>query len=152
MVVNLLSSKQQRAAVRFSRPDLYPEPFRSVPYSLTAEGLPVIDGAVGALSCSLLRCIDLRHPDEWAGNGGRRRTELGEGPDVDSEKDSSFQNQITSELFIARVMRVESVRPGPNGLQESESEEQLPLLYRHRHYTTVAPIESEIDLAEGREP
>jgi hypothetical protein len=41
MVINLLSSERAAVAVKFSRPDLYPEPFRSVPYSLTQEGLPV---------------------------------------------------------------------------------------------------------------
>jgi flavin reductase (DIM6/NTAB) family NADH-FMN oxidoreductase RutF len=54
MVVNLLSAEQSSVAVTFSRPDLHPHPFTTVPYILTAEGLPVIVGSLGVMSCKLV--------------------------------------------------------------------------------------------------
>ena len=54
MVINILSAAQADVAVRFSRPDLHKDPFVSTPYHLTEEGLPVIEGSLGALSCTLV--------------------------------------------------------------------------------------------------
>ena len=97
MVVNLLSAQQASIAIKFSRPDLHPQPFDSVAYKLTEEGIPMLDGSLGALSCKMVsKAIPL----------GR------EG--------------VGSELFIARVLRVESM-----------CERTLPLVYYRRRYTTV---------------
>ncbi|KIJ90702.1 hypothetical protein K443DRAFT_15010 [Laccaria amethystina LaAM-08-1] len=54
MVLNLLSAKQASISVKFSRPDLYPEPFSSIPYLLLEEGLPIIDDVLGAISCKVV--------------------------------------------------------------------------------------------------
>ena len=55
MVVNLVSAAQASISVKYSRPDLYPEPsFSSIPYSLSEEGLPIIDDSLGAISCKLV--------------------------------------------------------------------------------------------------
>ncbi|KAF9554961.1 hypothetical protein CPC08DRAFT_149986 [Agrocybe pediades] len=138
MVVNLLSSAQAAAAVRFSRPDLYPTPFRAckasgtedIPYTLNREGLPIMDNVIGALSCQLVgRPIPLHDLEYLHGRvtGQNQRVatpQLGEG-------------QVASELFIARVLRVEKVR---HSVQEVEGQDQrlLPLVYHRQNYTSCA--------------
>ncbi|EKM50094.1 uncharacterized protein PHACADRAFT_264620 [Phanerochaete carnosa HHB-10118-sp] len=119
MAVSLLAAAQAHLAVRFSRPDLHAHPFAGVPYTLTEEGLPVLDGALGALSCILVArpwpLHDLGslhhgvHPGDvpWEGDG------------------------VASELFVARVTRVESL-PGDAA--------KTPLLYHRRAYATTADI------------
>lgn len=49
MVVNLLSSSQAPVDVRFSRPDLFPQPFDGLDHSSTQEGLPALTDCLGAL-------------------------------------------------------------------------------------------------------
>ena len=122
-VINILSERQARTAVCFSRADLYPEPFAVVPHTLTEEGLPVLDGSVGAMSCQLvaaswplhdLKTLAGRVKDErvaWEGEG------------------------VASELFIAEVVRVERT-------SLPEGEEARPLLYHRRGYVTTRPMES----------
>jgi len=71
MVINVLSAAQESTAVRFSRPDLYPEPFSSVPYTLSEEGLPVLEGCLGTLSCRLVKGSWPLHDLEFIeGHGG----------------------------------------------------------------------------------
>lgn len=116
MVVNILSAQQASIAVKFSRPDLHPQPFNSVPYKLTQEGLPMLNGCLGALSCKLvsraipLHDLDLLH-NEATGNS------KGVVP--------VLKEDVASELFIARVLRI-----------ESGHERTLPLIYHRRSYTT----------------
>jgi flavin reductase (DIM6/NTAB) family NADH-FMN oxidoreductase RutF len=116
MVVNLLSSHQSSTAIMFSRPDLYPVPFEAsdVRYSLSEEGLPILKGVVGALSCRLVRKgIPLHDLD---GNG------------FESKEVVLETGSVSSELFIARVVRVESI-----------GERESPLVYHQRGYTTCPP-------------
>ncbi|KAJ3568996.1 hypothetical protein NP233_g5356 [Leucocoprinus birnbaumii] len=56
MVISILSSTQAKHALVFSRPDLYPTPFTDpdIPYTLSEEGLPVLEGSLGAMSCRLV--------------------------------------------------------------------------------------------------
>lgn len=120
MVVNILAAPQAELAIRFSRPDLHGSPFDGVPYALSEEGLPVLQGSIGALSCQLVtppwplhNLEALRrgeHPGEleWEGDG------------------------VASELFIARVTRVES----------SSDDSRTPLLYHRRAYATTVDITS----------
>ena len=61
LVVNILSETQADTAIRFSRPDLYTEPFRITPYTLSADGLPILNGSLVALSCTLVNCIPLHN-------------------------------------------------------------------------------------------
>lgn len=116
MVVNLLSANQGSTAAIFSRPDLHPSPFENsdVQYRLSNEGLPVLEGVVGALSCKLVgRGIPLSDLDN-----------LGSPKEVVLQKG----NVAFSELFIARVVRVET----------HADERTLPLVYHQRTYTTCS--------------
>ncbi|KAI0358256.1 hypothetical protein OH77DRAFT_1256558 [Trametes cingulata] len=122
MVINILSEAQAPTAVRFSRPDLYPEPFVSLPHSLTKEGLPMLDGSVGAISCRLVAASWPLHDLESLSGGGREGKPEWEGEGV------------ASELFIAQVIRVERM--------PASGEDVRPLLYHRRGYVTTCPIES----------
>ena len=138
MVVNLLSSSQASAAVRFSRPDLYPTPFRAssssgtdnIPYTLNLEGLPIMDNAVGALSCQLVgRPIPLYDLDFLQGSMG--------GDEAVAKMPPLHKGEVASELFIARVIRVENVKHSDQELEERER--TLPLVYHRQNYTSCAP-------------
>ena len=112
LVINLLSNTQADTAHHFARADLFPEPFRITPYTLSAEGLPVLTGSLGALSCELISCTPLHNLcDE----------------NVDVSKG------VISELFISRVARVEDVG------ELASKGETLPLVYYRRKYGTVLP-------------
>ena len=77
----------------------------------------MLDGSLGALSCKLVsRAIPL-HDLDFLRNG-------------DSKGAMSLRKEdVTSELFIARVLRVESM-----------SERTLPLVYYRRSYTTCRDV------------
>ncbi|PPQ85281.1 hypothetical protein CVT25_010055 [Psilocybe cyanescens] len=149
MVINLLSASQASTAVKFSRPDLYPTPFSGnssssgVPYTLSEDRLPVIDGAVGAISCRLvgkpLPLFDLDYLELG--------TETGTGMRPDQAMMPPLQKgEVASELFIARVLRVETVRCESEGEEvevevedDSDCERPLPLVYHRRSYTSCHP-------------
>ena len=117
MVVNLLSSEQASISVKFSRPDLHPEPFSSIPYSLSEEGLPIIDGSLGVISCKLVsKAIPLHD------------LELLRGESSGEMAKPALEDCPSSKLFIAHVTRVES--------SPSDNEDSLPLLYHRRQYTS----------------
>ncbi|KAF5385809.1 hypothetical protein D9615_002202 [Tricholomella constricta] len=124
MVVNLLSAEQEAAAVKFSRADLYPEPFSSVSYSLSDEGHPILEGTLGSLSCKLVSNPIPLHDLDYLGGGCNERQAV--------EPESG----LVSELFIARVLRVET-------LDQKDADEDdprtLPLLYHRRGYTSCHP-------------
>jgi flavin reductase (DIM6/NTAB) family NADH-FMN oxidoreductase RutF len=126
MVINILSAAQESTAVRFSRPDLYPEPFSSIPYTLSEEGLPVLEGCLGALSCRLVKGSWPLHDLKFI--EGQDRTRL--------ERETTLEgNGVASELFLARVVRVESLPfTGDDHLRK------LPLLYHRRGYATTTDI------------
>jgi flavin reductase like protein len=56
MVINLLAAPQAHAAVVFSRSDLHPRPFEDpgIQWSLSRDGLPILHGSLGALSCRVI--------------------------------------------------------------------------------------------------
>lgn len=121
MVVNILSASQQSTAVRFSRPDLYPDPFSSTPYTLSEDGLPVLEGSLGALSCKLVKgSWPLHDLDFIEGRSGEATLGV---------QESLEGTGPASELFLARVVRVES-------LPEEDDTRTLPLLYHRRTYAT----------------
>lgn len=124
LVVNILSAAQARVAVRFARVDLHPRPFEEVAYSLTEEGLPVLDGALGALSCNLVSSSWPLHDLESLRHGRRETDAMWEG------------DGVASELFIAQVARVEAVK------YPADDEESLrtPLIYHRRAYVTTCEI------------
>ena len=124
MVVNLLSAAQAYTAIRFSRVDLHPHPFEEVKYTLSEEGLPILDGSLGALSCKLVAASWPLHDLESLKHGRKEMTPAWEGEGA------------ASELFIAEVTRVESVR----SLNEQDTNEQIPLIYHRRGYATTCEI------------
>ena len=126
MVVNLLSAAQAATAVRFARADLHPAPFADTPHALSAEGLPVLDGVLGALSCRLVAAALPLH-DLRALRGAARSDAAWEGAGA------------ASELFIAEVTRVE-VLPPPPGAAEDEDPCAAPLIYHRRAYATAHPL------------
>jgi flavin reductase (DIM6/NTAB) family NADH-FMN oxidoreductase RutF len=97
MVVNLLSAEQASISVKFSRPDWYPEPFSSIPYSLSEEGLPIIDDALGAISCKVVsKAIPLQD------------LELLKGESSEEMMNPLLEDCPSSKLFIAHATRVKS--------------------------------------------
>lgn len=115
MVVNILSADQAETAIAFSRPDKYPDPFTHVSFSLSEDRIPILDGALGALSCVLVsRAIPL-HDLAYLASGGRGSVEAGP--------------NLTSELYLAQVTNVEKVVEVPGS-------RRTPLLYLNRRYTT----------------
>ena len=127
MVINILSACQASTAVRFADPLHHPHPFAETRYSLTEDGLPMLHDSLGAISCKLvlpskplhdLDSLDLERRDQ--------KEEMGwNGPGV------------ASELFIARVTRVENVPTEDvnNPLRT------LPLIYRRQGYGTVRSLD-----------
>ncbi|KAF5362091.1 hypothetical protein D9756_002702 [Leucocoprinus leucothites] len=142
MVINVLSSTQAKHALTFSRPDLYPMPFTDpdITYTLSKEGLPVLEGSLGAMSCRLVgRGLPLHDMDRVSG----REAELGgsnsywgeeTGRAFDSRLEergyvTSKKGAVASELFIAQVTRVEALASTP----------MMPLLYHRRKFTSCIP-------------
>lgn len=128
MVVNLLSEEQGSVAMKFSRPDIYTHPFTTVPYTLTEDGLPVITGSLGAMTCKLVSPALPLHDLGYLKEGGKLGKEM-------PESVQARKGVAVSELFIAEVTRVENVIVGDSMAAISRT----PLLYYRRGYTTVAP-------------
>lgn len=131
MVINILSAAQPNIARLFSRPDLYPFPFADseVQWMPSADGLPVIKGALGALSCTLVgRSLPLSDTRWLHSNAEEWEAEVGQIEGVGG---------VASELFIARVLRVEDTMQEPEGQLENDKLWTMPLLYHQRKYTTV---------------
>lgn len=125
MVINILSELQENIALAFSRVDKFPHPFESVPYTLTEEGLPVLSGSLGALSCKLVASSWPLHDLEV----------------LSGEKKKDLENiwegdGVASELFIAQVTRVESTK----GAEDTGSLQSSPLLYYQKGYSTTSPL------------
>ncbi|KAG6374751.1 hypothetical protein JVT61DRAFT_4127 [Boletus reticuloceps] len=145
-IINILSAAQPRLATRFARPDLYPRPFADPDVHWTPDpqdGLPVFAGALGALSCRLvgpsvpLARLGVSDSDSAldAGTLAFKETAAEEEGDVPQ---ASAGSGLASELFIARVLRVERV-PVPVAKHDEGDAGLygLPLLYHRRRYTTV---------------
>ncbi|KAF8552702.1 hypothetical protein OG21DRAFT_1511106 [Imleria badia] len=138
LVINILSAAQPHLADRFARPDLYPRPFADprVHWTRSQDGLPVLSGALGALSCRLvgasmpLARLRGSHVRDAEGEG-----EAGEGGEQEVPQ-ADAGTGLASELFIARVLRVERVPLAEEDGQDTELH-RLPLLYHRRRYTTI---------------
>lgn len=131
MVINILSAAQPDLALKFSRPDLHPRPLEDsdVQWSRSEEGFPILSGTLGALSCTLIsRSLPL----------GDLRWVPGRHPSEQTEECGGF----TSELFIARVSRVERVPRVEGQTEENDRLRTLPLLYHRRKYATSCDIPS----------
>lgn len=124
-VVNILSARQADVAQAFSRPDLHPHPFESphIQWSLSRDNLPLLHNSLGALSCRLVGAAwplsDLKALGSVADEAAEG-AEMGDG--------------VVSELFLARVIRVEDVPPSVAAGDETD---KLPLLYHRRGYGTI---------------
>ncbi|THV05080.1 hypothetical protein K435DRAFT_745890 [Dendrothele bispora CBS 962.96] len=131
MVVNILSAAQANTAVIFSRPDLHPDPFSEVKYFLNAEGIPVLDGSLGAISCKLVAPPIPLH--DLANEGDGAVAQQNQKLTANSQQSGSG---TVSELFLARVTDVErlAVDEVEDGLPET-----IPLLYHRRGYTECGP-------------
>lgn len=138
MVINLLSASQASTAVTFSRPDLYPTPFlagsqpEELKYTLNEDGLPVLHGVVGALSCKVVGGpIPLHDLDYFSA-----------GPGAKVKQPVLNNGDVASELFIARIVRVQDLRSlGADSENEDQEEWErtLPLIYHRRSYTSCYP-------------
>jgi flavin reductase (DIM6/NTAB) family NADH-FMN oxidoreductase RutF len=127
MVINILSACQAATAIRFANAHLHPHPFAETQYSLTEDGLPILHESLGAISCKLVSPPKQLHDlDAFDSEGGNRR-----------EKKEWNGPGVASELFIARVMRVENVPTDDvnNPLRT------LPLIYHRQGYGTVRPLD-----------
>jgi len=126
MVINILSACQAATAIRFANARLHPHPFAETRYSLTEDGLPILHDSLGAISCKLVSPPKQLHGlDAFDLDRGNRREKEWNGPGV------------ASELFIARVTRVEKVPTDDvdNPLRT------LPLIYHRQGYGTVHPLD-----------
>jgi len=132
MVINLLAAPQAHAAVLFSRPDLHPRPFDDpdIRWSLSRDGLPILHGSLGALSCRVVGAPWPLNDLSALGDKTMGKTE-GTSGGVDAA------GGVASELFIAQVMRVEDV-PRVENVGYDDSIRTLPLVYHRRGYTTTA--------------
>jgi flavin reductase (DIM6/NTAB) family NADH-FMN oxidoreductase RutF len=129
LVVNVLSAAQAPLAHRFARADLFPRPFDDAPHALTPAGVPVLDGVLGALSCTLVSAAWPLHDLPKLDRANQHHALTSDDP-WDGEG-------VASELFIARVTHVE--RAPPAEAEENADPSTLPLLYHRRRYTTTAP-------------
>ena len=126
MVINILSACQAHTAIRFANARLHPHPFTETQYSLTDDGLPILHDSLGAISCKLVsQSKPLHELDTFDLEWDNQREKGWNGPGV------------ASELFIARVVRVEKVPTDDvnNPLRT------LPLIYHRQGYGTVRPLD-----------
>ncbi|KAI9509681.1 flavin reductase like domain-containing protein [Russula earlei] len=110
MVINLLAAPQARAATLFSRPDLHARPFEDadIEWSLSRDGLPILHGSLGALSCRVVGA-------PWPLND---LTALGDQKSGDGAQGGGMCPQATA------VGGDDAIRT-------------LPLVYHRRSYTTT---------------
>ena len=126
MVINILSACQAATAIRFANARLHPHPFTETRYSLTKDGLPILHDSLGAISCKLVSPPrQLHDSDVFDLEEGNQR-----------EKDWNGLG-VASELFIARVMRVERVPTD----DVNDPLRTLPLVYHRQGYGTVRQLD-----------
>lgn len=131
MVINILSAAQASTAILFSRPDLHRNPFEEISYSLNSEGIPILEDSLGALSCKLaLAPIPL---DDFGFSGPGMDSDLEQSRSVSV----SGSGESTSELFIARVTKVEHLPSNLDDIAPNDAR-TLPLLYHRRSYSTCS--------------
>ncbi|KAF8486599.1 flavin reductase like domain-containing protein, partial [Gautieria morchelliformis] len=134
MVINLLSASQAHLALRFSRQR--EDPFASTDFFLSPEGIPILHGCLGALSCTLVGSVPL---------GGYPGPDSPQRSGENTPLEQQTEGQV-SELFVARVLRVEketSPDQASTGDPPEEIDESLlPLVYHRQKYVTVDPAQS----------
>lgn len=125
--INFLSSRQEEIARRFSRPDLFPDPFEGVSCTVTERrehSIPLLDNSLGWLVCEVLESFRL---NKWDTSSSISTVSSDE-----TQSTTENGNGLTclSHLFLARVKEVVS---NPTG------RDLLPLIYHNGSYTTVDP-------------
>lgn len=141
IVANVLSASQPHTALLFSRPDLHPRPFDDIQWSSTAEGLPIIHDSLGAMSCRIVAGPWPLHDLDMLGGRDEQR-----GEDERVKELEVGAGEVSSELFIARVIRVEDVplsEAKSNEAIQDDALRTLPLLYHHRRYATTRDLETQ---------
>ncbi|KAL1748171.1 flavin reductase like domain-containing protein [Schizophyllum fasciatum] len=129
MVVNLLSSAQQSLARKFARPDLHHDPFSTTQYHLNADGIPILDGSLGALTCRLISAAVPLYDRVYL-------NALGSGSSAEAVIPKLKRGEVMSELFVAEVLNVEESVALYEGQDDLQS---LPLLYHRQAFTTILP-------------
>lgn len=107
MVINFLAEHQAATAKQFSQASPF-DGHTSYTLSKSKDGLPILDGVLGAISCQVMEIIPLYPSDPPDPEQGPARL---------------------SELFLARVLHVEVDSQGEQG--------PLPLVYHRQKYTTL---------------
>ncbi|KAK0440946.1 flavin reductase like domain-containing protein [Desarmillaria tabescens] len=115
LVVNILAEHQPPRAEDFVNAE--ENMWDRIPHTHSEEGIPILSGSLGAVSCRLVTSPIPLHDLEFLESGMQKK--LSKAP------------VLSSQLYLAQVLRVEKVD------QEAGSgREVLPLIYRHRTYTT----------------
>lgn len=116
-------------------------PFALHPFTRSVEGIPVLGGCIGAISCRVLGSIPLSA-------AGLASVGFSAGS-LSSGTEAGWDGEATSELYVAEVVRVEESLPLPP-LLEAESADPateaadagkgLPLVYHDQRYCGVGDI------------
>jgi flavin reductase (DIM6/NTAB) family NADH-FMN oxidoreductase RutF len=115
--INILSDRQSRVAILFSRPEMHSKPFESVGVDMDARGIPIIPDCIGWLSCSVVASLSLGQL-----NASESSAALG------TWHGSQPDQMAGSTLFLATVLDAST----------SENVENMsPLVYHRRAYVPV---------------
>ena len=101
----------------------------STHYRLNADGIPILDGSLGALTCRLVSAAVPLYDRAYLKALG-----VDEPPEAVIPKLQS--GGVISELFVAEVLRVEESTALYEGQDDLQS---LPLLYHRQAFTTILP-------------
>lgn len=135
IILHYLSSSQTPLAEAFAKALPAPPasasakgvatPFTLFPHQPSQEGIPILQGCVGAVSCRILGSIPLSE-----------KGLLGVGFGIGSlvEGDTAEAGEATSELYIAEVVRMENT----NGGGETDGDFGLPLVYHDQRYCGIS--------------
>ncbi|KAG7444517.1 uncharacterized protein BT62DRAFT_934156 [Guyanagaster necrorhizus] len=121
LVVNILAEDQPHRAEDFV--NATEGMWDRIPHTYSEEKIPILSGSLGAVSCRLVAPPIPLHDLDFLESGMGKP--LADAP------------VLSSELYLARVLRVERVDQ-----ETSLKREVLPLIYRHRTYTTCLPFDT----------
>jgi flavin reductase (DIM6/NTAB) family NADH-FMN oxidoreductase RutF len=121
-------------------------PFFTHPFHLSPEGIPVLQGCVGAVSCRILGSIPLSQ--SGLSSVGFSLGSLPFSPDFSpslSKDDGKGKGEdVTSELYIAEVVRMEdcSFHGDVGEVKKEEQSVGLPLVYHDQRYCSVGSLDA----------
>lgn len=111
-----------------------PSPFALHPHTPSAEGIPVLSGCIGAISCRVLGSVPLSAAGLASVGFSAGSLDGGAG----------YDGEATSELYVAEVVRVEESLPLPPLVESAAVDDAgkgLPLVYHDQRYCGVGTIE-----------